>query len=189
MALPDCQATQRRLEALGATATAPECHGVLCALLAVASEDPRTTWLAETVGDEAPGVEIERLYDETMAELDDTSFAFELLLPGDDAADLDERTRALADWAGGFTFGVACAGRHPEDLPAEVAEFVRDVAEIAGLTPAGEGEGDESDFAELVEYLRAGTLLSRTECRAALQARTGDAGTGAADAESDSRER
>lgn len=165
MALPDLPATRQRLEALGATATAPECHGVLCGLLAVAADDARTTWLAETLGEDAPGAEIERLYDETVAQIDDTGFAFELLLPADEEADLDQRTYALADWAGGFTFGVACAGRHPEDLPAEVAEFVRDVAEIAGLTPGDDGEGDESDYAELVEYLRAGTLLARTECR------------------------
>lgn len=165
MALPDLPATRQRLEMLGATATAPECHGVLCGLLAVGADDARTTWLAETIGEEAPGEEIDRLYDETLARIDDTAFAFELFLPGDEDADLGERTRALADWAGGFAFGVACAGRHPEDLPGEVAEFVRDVAEIAGLAPGEEGEGDESDYAELVEYLRAGTMLARTECR------------------------
>ena len=176
MPLPDWQATQRQLDTLGATATAPECHGVLCGLLAVAASDPRSVWLAETVGDDTVGSELDRLYAETEARIDDPECTLELLLPGDTEADLDARTRALADWAGGFAFGVACGGRHPEDLPPDVAEFVRDVAQIAGLSPGAPEEDDEGDYAELVEYLRAGTLLSRTECRAA------SAADGAADA-------
>ncbi|WP_139150854.1 UPF0149 family protein [Halofilum ochraceum] len=165
MTLPACNETEQRLRALGATASAPQCHGVLCGLLAVGDADARETWLAETVGEEAPGAEIDELYETTLQQLDDPEFGLDLLLPGDDEADLAERTRALADWAGGFTFGVACAGRAPEDLPAEVAEFVRDAAEVAALTDGDEDEGDEADYAEVVEYLRAGTLLARTECR------------------------
>ena len=165
MSLPSWSETDQRLRALGASASASECHGVLCGLLAAGHADARSSWLAESVGREAPGGEIDQLYDDTVARIDDRDFDFELLLPSDDDVDLEERARALADWAGGFTFGVACAGRHPDDLPDEVAEFVRDAAEIARLTGVGTGEGDESDYAEVVEYLRAGTLLTRTECR------------------------
>jgi uncharacterized protein YgfB (UPF0149 family) len=165
MTLPAWNETEHRLRALGATASAPQCHGVLCGLLAVGDADARETWLAETIGEETPGTAIDELFDATLQQLDDPEFGLDLLLPGDDEADLAERTRALADWAGGFTFGVACAGRAPEDLPAEVAEFVRDAAEVAAVTEGDEGEGDEADYAEVVEYLRAGTLLARTECR------------------------
>lgn len=167
MTLPAWDETEQRLRALGATASAPECHGVLCGLLAMGHGEARSAWLAETVGDETPGAEIDDLYDATITMIDDPEFGLELLLPGDEEATLEDRTRALADWAGGFTFGVACAGRTPGDLPSEVAEFVRDAAEIAALTPGDEGEGDEADYAEVVEYLRAGTLLARTECRSA----------------------
>ena len=41
---------------------------------------------------------------------------------------------------------------------------MRDAAEVAALTDGDEEEGDEADYAEVVEYLRAGTLLTRTEC-------------------------
>jgi len=166
MPLPAWEETQRRLHALGASATASECHGVLCGLLAAGHSQAREAWLAESVGAEAPGGEIERIFDETVAQVDDDAFRFELLLPGDEQADLGGRTQALADWAAGFTFGMACAGRHPDDLPDEVAEFLRDAAEIARLSHSGADEGGEADFAEVVEYLRAGTLLTRTECRA-----------------------
>ena len=165
MNLPAWNDTRERLHALGATASASECHGVLCGLLAMGHGEARSAWLAETVGSETPGAEIDELYDATVAVIDDPEFGLDLLLPDDEAATLDERTQALADWAGGFTFGIACAGRSPEDLPAEVAEFARDAAEIAALTPGEEGEGDEADYAEVVEYLRAGALLARTECR------------------------
>ncbi len=173
MTLPAWNETEQRLRALGATGS-----GVLCGLLAVGDADARETWLAETVGEETPGAEIDELYDTTLQQIDDPEFGLDLLLPGDDEADLAERTRALADWAGGFTFGIACAGRAPEDLPAEVAEFVRDAAEVAALTDGDDGEGDEADYAEVVEYLRAGTLLARTECRSGRATGTDGAGDG-----------
>lgn len=182
MTLPAWNETELRLRTLGATASASQCHGVLCGLLAVDHTDARDTWLAETIGDETPGGEIEELYETTLRQLDDPEFGLDLLLPADDDTDLGERTRALADWAGGFTFGVACAGRAPEDLPAEVAEFVRDAAEVAALTDGVEDEGDEADYAEVVEYLRAGTLLARTECRSR------PAGDGADDTAADDAE-
>lgn len=165
MTLPAWDETEQRLRALGATASAAQCHGVLCGLLAVGHGDARETWLAETIGDEAPGATIDELYESTLRQIDDPEFGLDLFLPSDDDAGLAERTRALADWAGGFTFGVACAGRAPEDLPEAVAEFLRDAAEIAALTDGDGDEGDEADYAEVVEYLRAGTLLARTECR------------------------
>jgi uncharacterized protein YgfB (UPF0149 family) len=42
--------------------------------------------LAETIGEETPGAEIDELYETTLQQLDDPEFGLDLLLPGDDEA-------------------------------------------------------------------------------------------------------
>ena len=105
---------------------------------------------------------LDALVDETARQLDDSAFAFELLLPGDDDAGLEARTDAVAQWCTGFASGIGLSGRAASDLGQDAREFLEDVTRIAQAEVTSE-EDDEAAFAEVVEYLRVGTLLVRTE--------------------------
>ena len=60
----------------------------------------------------------------------------------------------------GFLFGVVEAGAVWSVAPAAVREVIADFAEIARLRGGGlDDEDDEGAYAELVEYVRMGTML------------------------------
>lgn len=165
MSLPSWDDVDACMRALGAPATASECHGVLCGLLCMGESEARSAWVEHVLGGSAAAEPLDSLYDETLRQLDDAVFEFDLLLPGDDT-DIAERTAAIADWCGGFAFGVGASQRAQRALPEDTAEFLADVTEIAR---AGEDDAialdeEEDAYAEVTEYLRVGTLLTRTEC-------------------------
>jgi len=164
MSLPDWEAVDARLEALGAERSAAGCHGLLCGLLAVHVDDARARFARLALGAEQPPELLATLFDETLAQLDDPSFEFQLLLPGD-ASDLAARTEALAQWCDGFVFGVGAGGRRAGELSGDGEEFLQDAMRIAtvDVDDAG-GETDEAALAELIEYVRVGVMLIRTEC-------------------------
>lgn len=167
MGLPDWGAIGARLEALDARRSASECHGLLCGLLAVHAGEARSLFARLAVDAESPPELLGTLYEETLGQMDDEALDFHLLLPGDDA-DLVTRTRALAEWCDGFVYGAGAGGRKAANLPAESAEFLRDAMNIARADAASaSGEGDEAALAELIEYVRMGVLLMRTECGSA----------------------
>lgn len=171
MSLPDWEAIGARLEALEVERSAAGCHGLLCGLLAMHADDARARFARLALDTESPPELLGTLFDETLRQLDDAAFEFQLLLPGDDT-DLATRTQALADWCDGFVFGVGTAGRGADNLPEQSAEFLRDVMRIARADPeAVESEADEAAWIELVEYVRVGVMLARTEC---VPAPTGD---------------
>lgn len=164
MSLPDWEAIGARLEALETERSASGCHGLLCGLLAMHAADARKQFARLALDAEAPPELLGTLCDETLRQLDDAAFDFQLLLPGDDV-DLATRTQALADWCDGFVFGVGTAGRQTGDLPGQSAEFLRDVMRIAQADPdSADSEADEAAWIELVEYVRVGVMLARTEC-------------------------
>ncbi|MEX0607271.1 MAG: UPF0149 family protein [Halofilum sp. (in: g-proteobacteria)] len=165
MSLPDRQEVHDALDDRGAPISAAESHGLLCGLLCMRAENARITWIRRTFDDaEAtePPAPLDRLHDETLRQLDDTEFEFQLMLPDDEELDLAGRTAALADWCNGFAFGVGASGRDEDSLASESREFLYDVARIAEAVAEGEDD-DEAAFAEVVEYVRMGVLLTRTE--------------------------
>lgn len=168
MSLPSWDDVDARLRALAAPATASESHGLLCGLLCMGEPGARAAWLEQVLGAAVAPAPLDALYDETLRQLDDAVFEFELLLPGDDT-DVAERTAAIADWCGGFAFGVGVSRRAQHALPEDTAEFLADVTEIAragGDDDAIAVDDEEAAYAEVIEYLRVGTLLARTECGA-----------------------
>lgn len=164
MSLPEWERIEARLGALGVERTAAGCHGLACGLLAVHVPDARTRFARLALGAEQPPELLASLFDETEREIDDTAFEFQLLLP-DDGTDLASRTEALAEWCDGFVFGVGAGGQRAADLSGDSAEFLHDAMRIAHVDAddAG-GETDEAALAELIEYVRVGVLLVRTEC-------------------------
>lgn len=155
------------LEAGGASAAAAEAHGSLCGALAAAGAYTVDDWIGDLIAAEPAGGEALRardllatLYAETATALIGQDMEFMPLLP-DDEQPLAERVGALAEWCGGFLYGLGAQRRAGEGLPEEVDEVLRDFGEISRAVVGGEEPEDsnEGSYAELVEYLRAGTQL------------------------------
>jgi len=165
----------RVLDDAAADLPAAEAHGCLCGALCADDDYSFQRWLGDVAPDAAEGSELEHpdsvlglLFRSTVASLRSDAMEFAPLLPDDDVA-LDARTRALAEWAQGFLYGLAAGeiGRR-EDLPANVTEILGDFAEIGRATlhgdeaPSADDTGDEADeeaFAELYEFVRVGVQL------------------------------
>lgn len=85
-----------------------------------------------------------------------------LLLPTDDAP-LTERAIALGQWCQGFLAGFGLTYR-ANALSVEATEVLQDLAAIAQVQDALEESDDgESDYMEVMEYLRVAPLLLFTE--------------------------
>jgi yecA family protein len=152
---------------------ASELHGSLAGFLCAGGVAHRESWLAELALDEvaesvAESEEREvfvRLFESLAVELDDPDLGFELLLPSDDAP-MEERTTALVDWCRGFLGGVGLSGVDlTAGLEGDLGEVLGDFGRIAasGFQEGDSAEDDEEAFAEVVEYVRVGALLVRTE--------------------------
>jgi hypothetical protein len=86
-----------------------------------------------------------------------------LLLPSDEAP-LCERAVALGQWCQGFLGGFGLTARD-RALSAEAMEVLQDLAAIAQVQNAlEESEDGESDYMEVMEYLRVAPLLLFSEC-------------------------
>lgn len=170
----DYQTLRFALSDAGAVEDPSEVHGTLCGVLCVDESAPAES-LVEA--ESAPGMRqtLGTLRETTLEGLFDPGMGFEPLLPDDSRATLSGRVEALARWCAGFVYGIASRGEFDYGaLSDEVREVVRDLTELskAGLTEedAGEEQG-ESDYAELVEYVRVGVQLVFLELRSG---RTGD---------------
>ena len=87
-----------------------------------------------------------------------------LLLPTDDAP-LTERAAALGQWCQGFLTGFGLTYRD-NALSPEATEVLQDLAAIAQVQDALEESDDgESDYMEVMEYLRVAPLLLFTETK------------------------
>ena len=96
-------------------------------------------------------------------ELSGSDITLVLLLPADDAP-LAERAKALGQWCQGFLdgFGIV-VGNAP--LSAEAMEVLQDLSAIAQVQSGlEESEDGESDYMEVMEYLRVAPLLLFAEC-------------------------
>ncbi|MBV1816166.1 YecA family protein [Pseudomonas viridiflava] len=86
-----------------------------------------------------------------------------LLLPGDDEP-LADRAAALGQWCQGFLSGFGLAAGD-KVLSIEATEVLQDLAAIAQVQDAlEESEDGETDYMEVMEYLRVAPLLLFTEC-------------------------
>lgn len=172
------------LSRAGTEAEMAELHGSLCARLSLCGETALAGWLSEALaGVDADGAawadarrELAAVHQATWATLVEGDMALALLLPTD-SAPLEARVGALALWSQGFLHGLAsCGVPAPEQLraahgAAHAAEFMEDLVEIsrAGFEADADEvqqESAEAAYAELVEFLRAGVLISFEELEA-----------------------
>jgi uncharacterized protein YgfB (UPF0149 family) len=94
-------------------------------------------------------------------ELTGDEMAVVLLLPTDDES-LSARTTAIGQWCQGFLHGFARLGGQP--MSDDAKEVLHDLAAIARIQDAlEESEDGESDYMEVMEYLRVAPLLLFTE--------------------------
>lgn len=91
--------------------------------------------------------------------LRDPNYGFSPLIPDDDD-ELELRSEALASWCEGFLQGFAAGVAGSDQISTEAAEILRDMAQIARLEvdPMSDIDEQESDFIELVEYVRVVVL-------------------------------
>lgn len=167
-ALPEISEVEAASQQQGMATGAPELHGSLCGWLA-GGGDVSQGWLARVLVDDSlpapePDSALDRLRQASVAQLEDRSFGFTLLLPADDAS-LAERSGALFEWCRGFVgaFGLA-AGNSPP-LSEESHEALKDLVKLA--TASAQEEGDDEDEAALVEieeFVRVAALLLHGDC-------------------------
>lgn len=148
------------------SSTPAELHGALCGWLAAGGGDSRS-WPALVLADPmlpAPvaGDALDRLRTACVAQLADTDFGFELLLP--DADDLVARAGAMFAWCRAFLggFGLALGEKK---LSGDGEEALGDIANLAAARVDDvDPEGDEEALTEIEEYLRMAVLLLHADC-------------------------
>lgn len=162
------------LQASAASVDAAESHGCLCGALCTATDYSIERWLEELLPEDARAitdgeVEVLRLvFEDSVQALRGEAITFEPLLPEDDEA-LERRATLMAQWARGFLYGFGTGGKLPDGaIPANVDEFLRDVAQIgaAAVDVGAAGEEEEAAYTEVFEYLRVGVQLVHDELQA-----------------------
>lgn len=143
-----------------------EAHGSLCGALCAVPGYRLQDWMDEVLPDATRGSALrarnllQAVFDETAQSLGGGEMDFAPLLPDDESA-LEARVEALAEWCGGFLYGLG-VGRVPslDTVPGEVGEVLRDFTEISKAAVGAEAEEtNEAAYVELVEFVRAGTQL------------------------------
>ncbi len=166
------QELQSALADLDSPVGAAEAHGCLCGALCAREGFSVVEWRGELVEAGAapgPGAGAGRvlgaLHLETLEALRSPDFGFAPLLPDAEAA-IADRVQALAEWCGGFLYGLGtgAAGSRLEGQ-GELDEILADLAEItrARLDPQEPDEAGEAAFTELHEFVRAGAQLAFDE--------------------------
>lgn len=146
-------------------ASAAELQGALCGLLCLDSQANRITWyksLFEDINpDEDEVLDLTALFDQTVQALNSLDFDLQLELPEDNAP-ISSRISALADWCQGLIFGLGTSGLTDDtELSGDCQEYIADVIKISQISKDDIEDSDEEDtnFEELVEYLRMGLFL------------------------------
>jgi uncharacterized protein YgfB (UPF0149 family) len=111
---------------------------------------------------------LRRLKVATAYQLASADCTFHILVPPDSET-LAVRSQSLGGWCVGFLAGVGLGiGAYVAMLPQDSREILQDMAEMIRIDVAtcDDEEGNETAYAELVEYLRVGTLIVREDLQA-----------------------
>jgi len=157
------------------TVSPAELHGLLLGRSCAGAGFDVEPWLtdASDLLGEAPQDNVRQaligLQEMVKGELAGDDIAIVLLLPSDEAP-LAERAVALGQWCQGFLagFGLTAGDRA---LSSEAMEVLQDLSAIAQIQDSlEESEDGETDYMEVMEYLRVAPLLLFTECAKPLHA-------------------
>jgi uncharacterized protein YgfB (UPF0149 family) len=156
------------LSSSGHPVSPAELHGLLLGRSCAGSGFDSGDWLndaaelLESVPEDNVRQALIGLQEMVKGELTSDDMTVVLLLPSDDEP-LGERAIALGQWCQGFLtgFGLTTGDRA---LSSEAMEVLQDLAAIAQVQDAlEESEDGESDYMEVMEYLRVAPLLLFTE--------------------------
>ena len=164
------QAFATLLTASGHSVSPAELHGHLLGRSCAGAGFDAEGWLVEAsellAGEPQDNVRnaLIGLQEMVKGELTSDDMTVVLLLPTDDAP-LPERAAALGQWCQGFLSGFGLNYRD-NALSTEGKEVLQDLAAIAQVQDAlEESEDGESDYMEVMEYLRVAPLLLFTETK------------------------
>ena len=104
---------------------------------------------------------LEEAYKQSLESLGEyADFDFILMIPADDEG-ITERAESVSLWCSGFLSGFGESGRQLDAADAsDVKEALQDMGRIAAMSEeVTEGEENESDLTEIVEFIRISTLL------------------------------
>ncbi|ERI52741.1 YecA family protein [Pseudomonas sp. AOB-7] len=157
------------LSSAGHSVSPAELHGLLLGRSCAGAGFEAEAWLldaAELLGSE-PQDNVRQaligLQEMVKGELCSEDVTVVLLLP-DDEAPLAQRAVALGQWCQGFLGGFGLTARDGA-LSGEAMEVLQDLSAIAQVQSAlEESEDGESDYMEVMEYLRVAPLLLFAEC-------------------------
>ena len=169
--LPTYDSVEGALLCLKALGSAAETHGLLTALFSSGAKMRKQAWVNsllttkieqnDKVAQDAKQT-LERLFEVTVAQLQAQDGKFTLLLPDDDT-EIEVRIESLGQWCQGFMSGLSLLGVDPEKHEdTAVKEAMRDLTKIACVAFQNEKTGnqeDESNYCELVEYVRTAVQL------------------------------
>ncbi|MFW2440238.1 MAG: UPF0149 family protein [Arenicellales bacterium] len=165
--MPTYRAMSSALRRVDSQLSAAECHGLIAGALNTQS----TASISRFFTDDAESLQQDPEFAELISQLvqvssegyKDKDFNFQLLLP-DDAVPLLERSRALAEWCGGYVMGLLESGLKEFDkLPPDAAEVAKDLVEISQLDVSVDISGTDSDLMQLEEYVRVGVQIIYAE--------------------------
>lgn len=166
---------------LGVMSSPAQLHGYLLGLLAVGYALKEAEWLelaATFIDPVEPPAEVElqtfaELLLFTQEQLEAGGMDLQLLLP-DDNIEISQRVDSLSQWCKGFLAGFALGGQQRKSQQGEQkysADISEALSDIATISQAGLGEGDEEEqereksFFELEEYLRLAAINIYLECQ------------------------
>ncbi len=157
------------LNSAGHSVSPAELHGLLLGRSCAGAGFDADGWLldaADLLGGEAQDnvrQALIGLQEMVKGELCGEDITVVLLLP-DDETPLAQRAAALGQWCQGFLGGFGLTARDGA-LSAEAMEVLQDLSAIAQVQSGlEESEDGESDYMEVMEYLRVAPLLLFTEC-------------------------
>ncbi|AWK43233.1 YecA family protein [Photorhabdus laumondii] len=163
--LPDYQSFDEILHQQSVALTAAEMHGLISGLLCGGNRDSSWQILVHDLANDGLAFshplaqKLRELREITFESLDDSNFAFGLLLP-DEEDNVFERADALAGWVNHFLLGLGVAQPKFADRK-EISEIIGDLRNIGLL---GYEEGDDQEelsqaLEEVLEYVQVAAQL------------------------------
>lgn len=157
-------------QAAGLSGTPESYQARWCACWCMGKEGDREAWIGSVLENE-PAVHdrelaregLRRMIERSTEELEDDDYAWRLLLPEEDTP-ITERVAALSAWCDAYILGLAQSGlRDDSPLGPEAREFLSDVQAISALEAPQSEAGEEDALFEVVEYVRLGVMVVRTD--------------------------
>lgn len=147
-----------------------EIHGILCGYSCISFGKQNMSWEELVLGSKKSKNKkavtfLQEIYQISFQQLNEFSFEFNILLPGDDTA-INIRTENLSLWCQGFLTGLKQAATKIS-FSHDAVEALEDLSKIAlvNFEDVTENEEDETAYFELVEYVRLAVLMVYHECK------------------------